>query len=1069
MAFANLFTGLAAVEEGVKSPGPPAFTHRNETGSGQRGNARKRKIQVEHTGPYKKKQCHEVQTTRNSNGASFREDDSKAIHYNIYNTDSRHASAGFTKEVIHNHSYKPDHNNKGQNYTTKNNRNVNKQQKNKPEWPKNHHQQKDRWRPANRGGSHQTQPTWGQGGRYRQNRNDKQGVQVKRPKLMSQEFKDQNGVLVDGRLICRHFLWGRCIKEDDCQLEHVKGYNNLVKEVCKYYVQGVCTKEESCPYMHKSFPCKFFHRKGKCSQGADCKFSHEPLNDVTNQLLHEVFKRDDDLYALSKKAEQESSGQPENTDEPEITEASRTSDTLLQPLRPIFYNSGETNAEKDCRTKELADIMEEAVPPNASDAAQPHLPPSSDLKHEEPVCYSVAAVLGPQLFKPFPSFFTTPGSHESGSSVSANQSKVPYSVDAVLRSCKSVEYSTFRHSPTPPTAQTVSYTPKTDFEEFTEPMLSSETQDEKVLRSVNTRNGVNNSQEKLFKSLSSLQVHTSVLSKNCPSLTLASRDNKTRGGNMPESMKPAQRPAHEVKLEFLQSPVTVAEKSVLSKGDMKRCMCLPLDITCSDTCKSEGVLPFGRTNRKSIFSRPSSQKSTSKCPTELRPHLSVLTSDSQASTKPFSPSGFTDFIVGAAVPVKPVTSSFKTSASENSGSRHFVEKQPTEIHLHSKKTQSVLNHDTPYSTAIIAECSSKTAHCGDLAVGCKKTLKRPFHSLFASPITDSVMQPKDDSGPDSPCPQGFIHSSCPAPQPAGCRSNRVQSAVEPDKAPARSFLGLFAAPPSAAPLPCIQSQPDYSRPSSCSQQSNQSVDNTFPLSNSKPRASDLETPLQHQLRTVKEISCATRSSYFSPNPKIENEDSSTEHINKPTKQLLNPVSSFDSLCEVSTSITPCGNSPSRTHAHQQLPDITSHKVADTANSVLKTLFLCLSPYQQDEEQQDRFQIGVTSDSRLPVHPSTEKTVAHSTEHRPSLQTLQIPLEATVGSTPSSPGTNELQVRNSGAHNMPCKQVASLMQHHTRPRPKRASEEVLWVNRDVVVTPLKDLFKTLETTVFHFGH
>ncbi|XP_054460403.1 uncharacterized protein LOC129095846 [Anoplopoma fimbria] len=1071
MAFANLFSGLSAVEEGVKSQ--PAFTHRSDTDSGQRGNARKRKIQVEQTGPYKKKLCYEAQTTRSYNAASFREDDSKAKLYHMHNTDSEHASVGFTKEVMHNHSYKAGHYNKGQNHRTKNNRNVNKQQqqqqpqKKKPEVQKNHHhhhhhhQQNDRRRPANRGGSHQTQPTWGKGGRYRQNKNDNQGVQEKRTRMMSQEFKDQNAVLMDGRLICRHFLWGRCIKEDDCQLEHVKGYNNLVKEVCKFYVQGLCTKGESCPYMHKSFPCKFFHKKGKCSQGADCRFSHEPLNDVTNQLLHEVFKRDDDLHELSKKAEQESSEQPENTDESEITEASRTFDTLLQPLRPTFYNSGETNAEEETLlppTEELADVR-----PHASDAAQPDIPPSSNLKHEEPVCYSVAAVLGPQLFKPFPHFFSTPVSQESGSSVSANQSEVPYSVDAVLRSCKSVENSTFRHTPSPPTAQTVAYTPKTDFCEITDPLLSSETQDDKVLHSVNTGNEVKDSQVKLFKSLSSLQVHTSHLSKNSPSLAPTSRENKTQGGNMPKSMKPAQRAAKEVNLGLLHSPVTVIEKSVSSKGDMKVCMHLPLDIACSDTCKSEGVLPFGCTNRKSIFSRPSSQTSTSKHPTQLRPHLSVLTSDPQTSKKPFSPSsGFTDFKVGAAVSVKPVTSSCR-----------FVEEKSKETHLHSKKTQSVLNQDTqqPHSTENTAECSSKTAHCGDLAVGSKKTLKRPFHSLFAGPITDTL-QPIDDSVPSSSCPQSFIQTPCPAPQPAGCRSNCGKTAVEPDKAPARSFLSLFAAPLSAAPLPCIQSQPDYSRTSSCSQQSNQSVDKTHNLSNSKPRASDLETPLQRQVRTVKTISCASRSSYSSPNTKIENKDLSTEHINQPTKQLLNPVCSRDSLREISNSPTPCGNSPSTTHAHQQLPNIASHKVsavADTENSVLKTLFLCLSPYQQDGEQQDSIQISVTSDSRLPVQQSTEKTVAHSTEHQPSLQTPQIPLDATGGSPLSSPGTTEPKVRNSGTHNMPCKPATSLMQHHTRPRQEHASEEVQRVNGDVVVTPLKDLFKTLETPVFHFGH
>lgn len=37
-------------------------------------------------------------------------------------------------------------------------------------------------------------------------------VQAVRSRFMTPEFKEQNGLVVDGRLLCRHFLWGRCIK-----------------------------------------------------------------------------------------------------------------------------------------------------------------------------------------------------------------------------------------------------------------------------------------------------------------------------------------------------------------------------------------------------------------------------------------------------------------------------------------------------------------------------------------------------------------------------------------------------------------------------------------------------------------------------------------------------------------------------------------------------------------------------------------------------------------------------------------------------------------------------------------
>lgn len=54
-------------------------------------------------------------------------------------------------------------------------------------------------------------------------------------------------------------------------------------------------------------------------------------------FLRQALKQESDLSELRKKAEQESSGQPENTD-PEIIEANKTPDTLLEPLRYTHAN-----------------------------------------------------------------------------------------------------------------------------------------------------------------------------------------------------------------------------------------------------------------------------------------------------------------------------------------------------------------------------------------------------------------------------------------------------------------------------------------------------------------------------------------------------------------------------------------------------------------------------------------------------------------------------------------------------------------------------------------------------------
>ncbi|KAM7418443.1 hypothetical protein PAMA_015862 [Pampus argenteus] len=983
MAFANLFTSLSGVNEGVDSPGKPAFPHRTDTENNKRGNCSKRKPQGEQTGPHKK-QCYQFETTGTSN-------------YKTQNADSERA--GFTKDVVHNHSDKAGHNNmvhKGQNYKTKRNHNVNKQQqqqqqqqRNKTEEQRNQHQQKDRW--TNRGGSHQTRSTSRKGGGGSRNKNNQQRIPVKRTRFMTQEFKDQHALLVDGRLLCRHFLWGRCIKGDECQLEHIRGYNNLIKEVCKFYVQGLCTKGESCPYMHKTFPCKFFHRKGKCSQGADCRFSHEPLDDITNQLLDEAIKRENYLYELAKKTEQESSEQPVNTEESEIIEANETPDIIIQPLRPNFYNSAEPNAQQEAllsQAEESVDATEEAVPPHAT-AAQ-----SNNHKHEELVCYSVEAVLGPQLSKPFSALSTTTGSQDSSplsvpqtncTSGSANQSEVPYSVDAVLRSCKSLHSSNFGHSTTAPAApavQTVSYTPNTQ-------QLCSEDYEDKVLSLVNTKNEPNKFQEKAFKSLSTPQAHSGPISKTCT--------------------------------------------DDLRKGK-------PADIICSGNSKSEVKVLH------SLFSRSPCQTSTPKHPAHLKPRLSGLTSDSKASINSSCPgSGSVEFKGKDAASAEPVTSSIKTSDSAH----QFAAKKLNEVHQNLKNSQS--------DVKLGAE-----QRCGDLAAGRSKTLKRPFHSLFASPITDTLKPT-----PDSACPQSFIQSSCPSPQSADCRSKNIQ----PDKLnSASSFLSLFASPlsESAAPLPGMLSPPDCSRTSSASQESSQPVDAASHFSESKPRDCKLETPLPHLVRTDdKQIVHTSRSPNFSPSPKKVNDNCSTEHVNPPAKQQVNLADSLNPT-------------------YQQLPDISSHKdssVAAASSSVLKTLFLCLSPYQQD--QQDSNKINLPSESvkkdesssgcifveqqrrskkrrnkkkklkALDSHKqSSEKTVTHSTEDQHSRETPQISLKAT------DPGR---------AGNFEFKAALPMTQPHTRQTLKQTSEERTWVKGNVPVTPLKDLFKTLDPTVSHFRH
>uniref|UniRef100_A0A4W5P5T2 C3H1-type domain-containing protein n=1 Tax=Hucho hucho TaxID=62062 RepID=A0A4W5P5T2_9TELE len=100
-------------------------------------------------------------------------------------------------------------------------------------------------------------------------------------KNMTKEFKDQNALEIDGRLICRHFLRGKCIKGDDCQLEHALDVNYSINEVCNFYIQGSCSKGESCVYMHNIL----FSAYSKCPLCSGCRWVDEGGNDCTLFLV----------------------------------------------------------------------------------------------------------------------------------------------------------------------------------------------------------------------------------------------------------------------------------------------------------------------------------------------------------------------------------------------------------------------------------------------------------------------------------------------------------------------------------------------------------------------------------------------------------------------------------------------------------------------------------------------------------------------------------------------------------------------------------------------------------------
>merc|ERR1719367_1379524 len=86
--------------------------------------------------------------------------------------------------------------------------------------------------------------------------------------------------------ICKQYMLGKCPKSPErCPYSHDCEPPKIM-ELCKFYLLERCAKKEKCLYLHKGFPCKYFHTGHRCMDDAEsCKFSHGDLTDVTRTIL----------------------------------------------------------------------------------------------------------------------------------------------------------------------------------------------------------------------------------------------------------------------------------------------------------------------------------------------------------------------------------------------------------------------------------------------------------------------------------------------------------------------------------------------------------------------------------------------------------------------------------------------------------------------------------------------------------------------------------------------------------------------------------------------------------------
>ncbi|KAL2610331.1 hypothetical protein R1flu_028904 [Riccia fluitans] len=95
------------------------------------------------------------------------------------------------------------------------------------------------------------------------------------------------------KVLCTHFMKGRCAKGDSCPFSH-DAIPLTKQEPCKFLMSRSCLKGDGCPFSHdlKAFPCKFFHTRGLCYDGDNCLFSHRPITEEEREKLQQRVEKD---------------------------------------------------------------------------------------------------------------------------------------------------------------------------------------------------------------------------------------------------------------------------------------------------------------------------------------------------------------------------------------------------------------------------------------------------------------------------------------------------------------------------------------------------------------------------------------------------------------------------------------------------------------------------------------------------------------------------------------------------------------------------------------------------------